>query len=289
MDNLSDKEKQLEQFKNNLSQLKSSLTKNVNEMFKESMPDQSSVEEYEKYLNKLKDGIQKEITAREIQNKIVDEVTKKERERIKELEDQILLEKKIKEKQSKQIDGINQLIEGNIKGAISSFTNSFAEGTKLFGIKLSAWGMALEKGIEIAERISKRQAQMNTNSIILGANASNMSFFNTRGLEDQAALTTTLGVYRYNQEQRNQIASDYARTYNTGKNRKQDFERIESIGALQKYLGVRGVETGAASSLAEGAFIREGVSTQQFNNQNFQQILQAQQQSGLSWNKFINV
>lgn len=307
-DSLNRKQQELENLQNNYSQLQNALKANVNEMFKESMPDKSSLDIYENHLQKLRDGIEKEIKARELQAKLIEEVTKKEKERIETLKKEIDIEKaqveaseenkrrdeenaKKKEEQiSQRINAINQLIDGNVKQGLVDFAKTFDDSGKLFGQKFSAWAQVIVKGIEIANKITERQAALNQTSILLGANTSNTDFYNTRSLEDRAVLSATLGAFRFNKEQQNQIIAEYGKTYDVNSiDRRENFNRIESIGAAQKFFGARGVDVGNISTLAEGAYIREGISSQQFNSQNFQQIMQAQQQSGLSWNKFINV
>ncbi|MCM1260577.1 MAG: hypothetical protein NC222_06440 [Staphylococcus sp.] len=176
---------------------------------------------------------------------------------------------------------LNNLINGNLKGIASNF----AKGAGAFSVAIQG----VIKGLELANKITEKQATTNQQAMLLGANMSGAGFYNTNSYQRNLALMSGMfGQVSIDQKTQNRYAQELSQNYALNLVSNSELTQMSKAkSGMESVFGAFGVSSNDIDKLQFNLNKRYGIGNNQVGTFNEQMLMPAQQTSTLSMPKFI--
>lgn len=287
-----DFEGQINQLKGNIETTNRVVGEKLNKMFDGNVPDLSKVKNLDEVIEQLKQEIEKTKQAEANRSRILEQLNSDDK---KKLEETVEAQKKYKdsldklskaqseaEKNAKlRIASINQLVDGNIKGAISTFSNTLGKTTPLLA--------AFTKGIETANRMLEAQANMNRRNYLLGGN-NNGGFVNPAAFRrNEQMLAGMFGLTQLSKENQTRFVNELSNNFALNTFSDSELGRATRFkGGLEGTFGALGVASSELNRLQFNAMNRYGITGEESQvNPMYSQLMRSQVNSGMAMPRFI--
>lgn len=174
---------------------------------------------------------------------------------------------------------LDNLIDGNLKGIASNF----AEGAGRLGVIAAG----IIKGLELANKITEKQAEINKTSYLLGGEGGT-NFGGPAIARKQALLSGMFGYIDVSKENINRYAQELSGNYALNLMSNEDLTRTTRVkAALEGTLGALGVNAQSINQLQFNASQRYNIENDQFGGL-YSNLSKSQIKSTMPMQKFID-